>query len=64
MERTTAPTVLDGVQALHWLHAAAEEGLGAGSAGAGHQVGAGHQGLAESEGPGGSRWPHWGKNGG
>ena len=26
MERTTAPTVLDGVQALHWLHAAAEEG--------------------------------------
>ena len=27
VERTTAPTVLDGVQALHWLHAAAEEGL-------------------------------------
>ena len=26
VERTTAPTVLDGVQALHWLHAAAEEG--------------------------------------
>ena len=26
MERTTAPTVLDGVQALHWLHAAAAEG--------------------------------------
>ena len=25
VERTTAPTVLDGVQALHWLHAAAEE---------------------------------------
>ena len=23
VERTTAPTVLDGVQALHWLHAAA-----------------------------------------
>ena len=26
VERTTAPTVLDAVQALHWLHAAAEEG--------------------------------------
>ena len=26
VERTTAPTVLDGVQALHWLHAAAAEG--------------------------------------
>ena len=26
VERTTAPTVLDGVQALHWLHAAAVEG--------------------------------------
>ena len=24
VERTTAPTVLDGVQALHWLHAAEE----------------------------------------
>ena len=27
MERTTAPTVLDGAQALHWLHAAAEPTL-------------------------------------
>ena len=26
VERTTAPTVLDGVQALYWLHAAAAEG--------------------------------------
>ena len=26
VERTTAPTVLDRVQALHWLHAAAAEG--------------------------------------
>ena len=26
VKKTTAPTVLDGVQALHWLHAAAEEG--------------------------------------
>ena len=26
VERTPAPTVLDGVQALHWLHAAAAEG--------------------------------------
>ena len=50
VERTTAPTVLDGVQALHWLHAAAEV-----LAGAGHQVGAAqggrHQGPPESEGP-------------
>ena len=43
VERTTAPTVSDGVQALHWLHAAAEEGLwnlhlGVGSGR--HQVGA------------------------
>ena len=79
VERTTAPTVLDGVQALHWLHAAAEEGppsqgasgpeWGLALAGAGHQVGAAqggrHQGPPESSGrTGGSRWPHWGKNGG
>ena len=60
VERTTAPTVLDGVQALHWLHAAAAEGppsqgaprgrssnlrLGLAMAGAGHQVGAAQGGC-------------------
>ena len=57
VERTTAPTVLDGVQALHWLHAAAAEGPPSqGAPGPEREVvkpppGGRHQGPPESEGP-------------
>ena len=75
VERTTAPTVLEGVQALHWLHAAAEEGppsqgssnlyLGAGSGRSRALLlkAKAHHKIKKSSGTtGGSRWPQWGKN--
>ena len=78
VERTTAPTVLDGVQALHWLHAAAAEGPPSQGASGGWlwpepgtrwvllkaDVTKAHQRLKVSERTGGSRSPHCRKNGG
>ena len=50
VERTTAPTVLDGVQALHWLHAAAKEGPPS-------QGASGTEGGIVKPPPGGWLWP-------
>ena len=50
VERTTAPTVLDGVQALHWLHAAAAEGPPS-------QGASGPKGGIVKPPPGGWLWP-------
>ena len=50
VERTTAPTVLDGVQALHWLHAAAEEGPPS-------QNASGPERMIVKPPPGGWLWP-------